>query len=132
MKKFYVLVVEDSPHSRQQIVTLIGQAPDMEVVGQCGSDPAEVLSLVQVLQPDIINVGLRSSRPDGLVVTRNVMSQHPVPIVILCLETCDEALRERATQSSALAVVDKLPLPGHPQYPERAASLLQTLRLMAG
>ena len=132
MKKLHVLVVEESQLNRQQIATLIGQTPDMEVVGECRSDPAEVLTVVQSLQPDLISVGLRSSRPDGLNVTRWVMSQQPVPIVMVGQEACDATLRELATQSGALAVVEKLPPPGHPQFSERAANLLQTFRLMAG
>ena len=131
MPPIRVLVVEDSPTQRYQLVSLIQQAPDMVVIGQA-RDGLEAIQLVEKLRPDVISMDLRMPNLSGLDATRHIMDVHPTPIVIVSSASSDADLTMQAMQAGALAALEKPPAVDHPDFKARCAELLSALRLMSG
>ncbi|HUX26451.1 MAG TPA: chemotaxis-specific protein-glutamate methyltransferase CheB, partial [Burkholderiales bacterium] len=77
-----VLVVDDSPVSIEIIRRLLATAPEIEVVGTA-SNGVEALELIPRVRPDVICTDLHMPKMDGLELTRVVMTQNPLPILVL-------------------------------------------------
>ena len=73
-----VLVVEDSPTVRLQLVRLLEDDPEIEVVGQA-EDGRRAVELVIGLQPDLITMDVVMPDMDGLEATRQIMAVGPRP-----------------------------------------------------
>ncbi len=77
-----VLVGEDSPFMRTLITESLETAPDIKVVGTA-ADGREVLKKLLELKPDCITLDLEMPRMDGLDTLKYIMSEWPVPVIIL-------------------------------------------------
>src|SRR5689334_2456178 len=128
MPPIRVLIVEDSPTQRHQIVSIIRQTLDMVVIGQA-RDGLEAVQLVEKLRPDVISMDLRMPNLNGLEATRQIMDLRPTPIVIVSSARSDADLTIQAMQAGALAAIEKPPATDHPEYKTRCAELLSALRL---
>jgi DNA-binding NarL/FixJ family response regulator len=64
-----VLIADDQEQVRFGFRTILGAAPDIEVVGQA-ADGVEALDLVRRLHPDVVIADIRMPRMDGLELTR--------------------------------------------------------------
>jgi DNA-binding NarL/FixJ family response regulator len=89
-----VCVVDDQTLVRQGIRSLLGLAPDIEVVGEAG-DGAEALSLLERLAPDVVLLDLRMPKLDGLGVLEALQSQSGAPpcLVLTTFDDDDLVLR---------------------------------------
>ncbi len=77
-----VVVADDHPIVRTGIVALLGDQPDLEVVGQTG-DGLEALDLVERLRPDLLVVDLMMPGLSGLEVNRRVSTHTRVLVLTL-------------------------------------------------
>src|SRR2546423_4524866 len=131
MSLIRVLVVEDSPTQRHQLVTLIERTPGFKVVGQA-RDGLEAVSLCDTLRPTVISMDIQMPTLDGLEATRQIMSECPTPIVIVSDATRDSDQAMQAMQAGALAAIEKPPAATHKDYEARSEALISMLRLMSG
>ena len=81
-REIRVLVGEDSPFMRTLITESIETDPDITVVGTAANG-REVLRKLVELKPDCITLDLEMPRMDGLDTLKYIMSEWPVPVVIL-------------------------------------------------
>jgi two-component system chemotaxis response regulator CheB len=81
-KKIRVLVVDDSALVRQILVEVLGNAPDVEVVGTA-SDPFMARDRIKELNPDVITLDVEMPRMDGLTFLANLMRLRPMPVVMV-------------------------------------------------
>ncbi len=81
-EKIKVLIVDDSAIVRQSLVEIIKSEKDLEVMGTA-SDPYLAAKKIMDEVPDVITLDIEMPRMDGLTFLRKIMSQHPIPVVII-------------------------------------------------
>jgi two-component system chemotaxis response regulator CheB len=81
-KKLRVLVVDDSAHNRRAIAAILGNHPDIEIVGTA-DDGEKALKSVAALKPDLITLDLEMPRMDGFTFLRILMQQMPTPVIVI-------------------------------------------------
>lgn len=77
-----VLVVDDSAFMRRIVSDIVAASGEFEVVGTA-RDGVDALRQVAALQPDIVTLDIDMPRLDGLDVLRQIMRDHPRPVVML-------------------------------------------------
>jgi len=77
-----VLVIDDSPFSRQIITRMLETSPLVEVVG-AARDGEEALRKAFDLEPDLITLDLEMPRMDGFTFLRLVMARRPTPVIVI-------------------------------------------------
>ena len=98
MKKIKVLIVDDSAVVRQVLAAQLSAAPAIEMIG-AAADPIFAMARMKQQWPDVIVLDVEMPRMDGLTFLRQIMAEHPTPVVIC--STLTE--RGAATTLDALA-----------------------------
>lgn len=96
-KKIRVLVVDDSAVVRQTLSEILNSDPMIEVFATAG-DPYFAARKIQKEIPDVITLDIEMPRMDGLTFLRKIMSQHPIPVVII------SSLTQRGTETALKAL----------------------------
>jgi two-component system, chemotaxis family, protein-glutamate methylesterase/glutaminase len=127
-----VLVTEDSVVARALLVSIVNRDPGLEVVGEA-RDGQEAVELAAKLKPDVITMDVHMPKLDGLEATRRIMSETPTPIVVIsAIDPKDVRLSFEALDSGALAVLAKPTGPAAPDFADRAAEIVSTIKTMSG
>jgi DNA-binding NarL/FixJ family response regulator len=106
MSHIRVLVVDDHALVRLGLMTLLGDHPSIEVVGEAGN-AAEAVQQVEGLQPDIVLMDIRMPGEGGIEATREITSRFPKTRVIMLTSFTDDELVMRAIQAGASGYVLK-------------------------
>jgi two-component system chemotaxis response regulator CheB len=120
-----VLIVDDSAYNRVTIERLVEGAADMQVVGTA-MDGYEAIRMVRQLHPDLLTLDLEMPNMDGLSFLRWLMSQQPLPVLVVTSRESNYSLFE-ALELGALDFVLK---PGRvsPELPKIREALLAKIR----
>ncbi len=97
MKKIRVLIVDDSAVVRNALTEIFSSDPGIEVMGTA-SDPYIAAKKIQLEVPDVISLDIEMPRMDGLTFLKKIMSQHPIPVVVI------SSLTEGGTQTALKAL----------------------------
>ncbi len=81
-KKIRVLIVDDSAVVRQSLSSILESDPEIEVMGTA-ADPIIAVKKITKEVPDVITLDIEMPRMDGLTFLRKIMSQHPIPVVVI-------------------------------------------------
>lgn len=81
-KKIRVLIVDDSAVVRQSLTSILESDPQIEVMGTA-ADPLIAVKKIMKEVPDVITLDIEMPRMDGLTFLRKIMSQHPIPVVVI-------------------------------------------------
>ena len=82
MNKIKVLIVDDSAVVRQAITDILSSDPSIEVVG-AARDPYLAVERMKEVVPDVITLDVEMPRMDGITFLQKIMSQHPLPVVMV-------------------------------------------------
>ncbi|MBN1181243.1 MAG: chemotaxis response regulator protein-glutamate methylesterase [Bacteroidales bacterium] len=82
MKKIKVLIVDDSAVVRQTLSAILSSDPHIEVIG-VAADPYFAANKIRKEIPDVITLDIEMPRMDGLSFLKKIMTQHPIPVVII-------------------------------------------------
>ena len=80
--KIRVLIVDDSAVVRQSLAEIINSDPNLEVI-DTAPDPYIAATKIRKEVPDVITLDIEMPRMDGLTFLRKIMTQHPIPVVII-------------------------------------------------
>jgi two-component system chemotaxis response regulator CheB len=127
-----VLVVDDSASARRLLVEILNHDPQLRVAGEA-ADGSEAVRLTERVQPEVIVMDVLMPVLDGLAATRRIMQLRPTPIVLVSagVDSLETNRSFEAIRAGALTLLAKPHGPGHPGFPEQAAELRTTVKLMA-
>jgi two-component system chemotaxis response regulator CheB len=106
--KIKVLIVDDSAVVRQTLSQIISSDPHLEVIGTA-TDPYFAAKKIADELPDVITLDVEMPRMDGLTFLKKIMTQHPIPVVIISSLT--ENGTETAMKALELGAVDIITKP---------------------
>jgi two-component system, LytTR family, response regulator len=89
--KIRALIVDDEQLARQRVRLLLGEEPDVEVIGESG-DGFEAVDQIQAIRPDLVFLDVQMPDMDGFEVLRRV-PQALLPVVIFTTAYDQHALR---------------------------------------
>ncbi len=116
-----ILLADDHIVMREGLAQLLGQEPDVLIVGQA-SDGAEAVELARRLLPDVILMDMSMPNLNGVEATRIIHNENP-EIRVIGLSMFEEAERAQALRDAG--AVDYLSKSGPP------ARLIETVRARA-
>lgn len=87
---YKVLVVDDSQFFQVRLKQIIGEHPDLEVVG-IAANGQEAIDLEESLRPDIISMDYEMPFLDGISAVRAILAKRPIPIVMFSSMTYEGA-----------------------------------------
>jgi two-component system chemotaxis response regulator CheB len=108
IKKFRVLIVDDSAFMRKVLENIISSDETLQVVGQA-KDGREAVTLAESLKPDVITMDINMPHVDGLQATAQIMTTNPRPIVIVSSESREGA--DSTLKALELGAIDFVPKP---------------------
>lgn len=77
-----VLVVDDSAFMRMTIRKMLETDPSIKVIG-IARDGIEAVKKASILNPDVITMDITMPNMDGIQAVEKIMSQNPIPIIII-------------------------------------------------
>jgi two-component system chemotaxis response regulator CheB len=107
IKKFRVLIVDDSSFMRKVLETIFNADDQLQVAGHA-KDGREAVALAESLKPDVITMDINMPHMDGLQATAQIMTTNPKPIVIVSSESKEGAASTlKALELGAIEFVGK-------------------------
>lgn len=106
-RKVRVLIVDDSAVVRQSLSSILESDPEIEVMGTA-ADPIIAVKKIMREVPDVITLDIEMPRMDGLTFLRKIMSQHPIPVVVISsLTTAGTEVALKALEYGASEIIGK-------------------------
>jgi DNA-binding NarL/FixJ family response regulator len=99
-------IVDDNELVRTTLHTMLGCSPNLQVVAEASTDSAG-LSLVELMQPDVVVMAISMPGMDGIEVTRIISSRFPDTKVVVLTMHDDKAYSEAALQAGACRFLTK-------------------------
>ncbi len=130
-KKIKVLIVDDSAVVRQTLAAVLSSDPMIEVM-DTASDPYYAAKKLQAEVPDVITLDIEMPRMDGLTFLKKIMSQHPIPVVIISSLTSEGTLTAlKALELGAVEIITKPQLGTRSFLEESAIRLCDVVKAAA-
>ncbi|GGP27179.1 protein-glutamate methylesterase/protein-glutamine glutaminase [Silvimonas amylolytica] len=102
-----VMIVDDSSIMRQVVQEVLSKHPDIEVIG-AAPDPLFAMTRMKVKWPDVLLLDIEMPRMDGITFLKQIMSEHPTPVVICSTLTQKGAdITMEALAAGAISVITK-------------------------
>ncbi|HPG41136.1 MAG TPA: chemotaxis response regulator protein-glutamate methylesterase [bacterium] len=106
-KKIKVLIVDDSAVVRQTLADILSSSPEIEVM-DTAADPYIAVEKIADELPDVITLDIEMPRMDGLTFLEKIMTQHPLPVVIVSsLAYENSSMVFRAIELGAVDIITK-------------------------
>jgi two-component system LytT family response regulator len=91
--KIRTLIVDDEAHARVRIRQLLKDAPDFEIVGECGNG-RQAVEVTRREKPDLVFLDVQMPRLTGFDVCAQLgEGSRPVPLIIFCTAYDEYALK---------------------------------------
>src|SRR5688572_861581 len=123
-----VLIVDDSAVVRQTYTSLLQSEPEIQVIGTAG-DPYIAAQKIQKEKPDVITLDIEMPRMDGLTFLKKLMSQAPMPVIVISNQTLNGAdVALKALEAGAVDVMAKPNLSNEFEVNESRITLIDKIR----
>jgi two-component system chemotaxis response regulator CheB len=122
--KIKVLIVDDSAVVRQTLASILETDPAIEVLATA-ADPYIAASKISQEVPDVITLDVEMPRMDGITFLKKIMSQHPIPVVIVSsLTAAGTETALKALEYGAVEIVTKPQFSSTKQFLEESRQAL--------
>lgn len=121
--KIRVLIVDDSTLVREALRSILGDDPDIEVVGTA-RDGREGVEATLRLRPDVVTMDLNMPTMDGFSAIGKIMTEGPVPVIVV--SSMDA---ERIKKALDIGAMDFVSVTGGIE--EVSADLIEKLKIAA-
>lgn len=106
-KRIKVLIVDDSISIRNVLESYLSHDPKIEVIGKA-ADPYQAAEMIKKQIPDVITLDIEMPRMDGLTFLKKIMTQHPIPVIIVSSLTSKGAQATiKALEYGAVEILQK-------------------------
>ncbi len=106
-RQINVLIVDDSASMRNMLENFLRHDPDINIIGKA-ENPYEAATLMKKQVPDVITLDIEMPKMDGLTFLKKIMSQHPIPVVIISSLTKKGAIETiKSLEYGALEIILK-------------------------
>ncbi len=127
-----VLVVDDSAFMRRAITSILISAEGIDVIATA-QDGLDACAKVKRLRPDVVTLDIEMPRMDGLTALREIMSSHPVPVIMVSSLTQEGAAATMdALEAGALDFIPKQPSSSGSSFDGIRSLLVAKVRAVAG
>ena len=130
-KKIKILIVDDSLLVRKSLAEVFASDDELEVIGEA-IDPYMAAQELRKMAPDVITLDIEMPKMDGITFLKKLMSQHPVPVVVISTLT-QKGTREAlaALEYGAVEVLAKPKINTKEELLEKRESLIRTIKSAA-
>lgn len=101
-----ILLVDDHRIVREGLRTLLGQQPDLEVVGEA-ADGREAVTQARLLKPDVIVMDIAMPELNGVEATRLILAELPTARIVALSMYADRRFVAEILRAGALGYVLK-------------------------
>lgn len=101
-----VLVVEDSPIVRERLISLIGEVPNVAIVGQA-EEGLKAAELFDQLRPDSVILDIQLPGINGMELLVRFKKAHPACVVMVLTTYAFKEFRRRCLAAGADYFLDK-------------------------
>jgi DNA-binding NarL/FixJ family response regulator len=101
-----VFLADDSEPVRERILAMLGEIPDVQVVGHAEDSIAARL-LISALQPDVVILDINMPGGSGIEVLQDIKQMTPSPTVIMLTNYSQPQYRRRCMEAGADHFLDK-------------------------
>lgn len=130
-KKIRVLIVDDSAVVRQTLSSILQTDPDIEIMATA-CDPYIAAKRIQAEVPDVITLDVEMPRMDGITFLRKIMTQHPIPVLIISTLTEEGSKTAlKALEYGAVDVISKPRMDTKQFIEESKTKLIEAVRAAA-
>ena len=95
-----LLIVDDHAIVREGLRTLLGEVPDLDLVGEAADGPAAI-AVAAAVQPDVILLDLMLPGMNGIEVTRRILATQPACRIVVLTSFADDQNVLAAMQAGA-------------------------------
>lgn len=127
-----VVVVEDSMVMQRFYKKLLDEDGRFELLA-IAANGQQAIDYVAQYKPDVVSMDINMPLMDGVEATRQIMQQHPVPIVIVSslYHPEEQELAMRVLEVGAVSIMTKPYGPGHPKFESSTRTYLNRLWYMS-
>ncbi len=104
--KIRALIVDDMPHLRQELRTLLQLTDEVQVIGEA-TNGAEAITQAEQLRPDVIVMDLEMPVMDGITAAREIKAHGWADRIIMLSVHADTDAMQRAREAGVDVFVDK-------------------------
>lgn len=108
MEKIKVLIIDDSAFMRKLISDFLSEDPRIAVIGTARNGE-DGIKKIKELKPDVVTLDVEMPILDGLSALKRIMSEHPVPVLMLSSTTKEGA--ENTIQAMQMGALDFIAKP---------------------
>lgn len=106
-EKIKVFIIDDSALARHLLTEILESDPQIKVIGTA-ADPYIAVKKLRKEAPDVITLDIEMPRMDGITFLRKLMSQHPLPVVVISgLTRKSSEMAMKALELGAVEVMHK-------------------------